>query len=228
MYTPDWIEKFNRDPAKDIIIYGNLFTAWAREEQVFKDSLLYIDQKWPFSEKDSFVWKFYYLELFRELMNRYKKEMKISEENIRYLNVAFEDVTIGTRFLMNGYYNTAWMHFRWFFEKMVHFILIYMVESGKVDKSFLYNKEWGIKNGWLEEKIKECIRNWELSRKNPNNECKDTYDEFYFVLSACLKLYEHYSYNYVHNWSPTSNVKFDKLEFKKVSFLYKFTQIYIW
>ena len=215
------IKLFNYDIKKEVDIYNQwIFELNKKEKIIFKESLKFI-KKWVLQDyEQSYLRNFYYLQMLLELVNRFKKEMNISDDSIKYLNVAIEDMKLTFRFQMLWYYNTSWIHLRWFFEKIIHFIVFHYIETWRIDKSFEKKS--------LKDKINECLKKWDFSLKNKDNEWKDIYDKYYFPTSEVLKLYSHYSFDYVHDWTPTSDIKFDKLEFKKINLLFKLTHTFIW
>jgi len=215
------LESFNYDPDKEVDIYNQwIFELPKKEKNTFKDTLKFI-KSWKISNyNDEYIRNFYYLQILLELVNRFKKEMNISDDSIKYLNVAIEDMKLAFRFQMLWYYNTSWIHLRWFFEKIIHFIVFHYIESWIINETI---KKWSLKD-----KINECLENWDFSLKNKDNEWKDIYDKHYFPTNEVLRLYSHYSFDYVHDWTPTSDIQFDKIEFKKIDLLFKLTHTYVW
>ncbi len=226
------IESFNYDVNKEVDIYNQwIFDLNKKEKSTFKETLSFINKPRILHDyKQSYLRNFYYLQLLVELLNRFQKEMKISDESIKYLNTSYEDMKLAFRFQMLWYYNTSWIHLRWFFEKIIHFIIFHFIDQWRLSKVVI-NKNW-IKekfiNKSLEFKINECLKQWDFSIKNLKNEWKDIYNKHYFPTKEVLKLYSHFSYDYVHDWTPTSDIKFDKINFKKIDFLFKLTHIFIW
>ena len=134
--------------------------------------------------------------------------MWINEDNLNYILYAYEDLKLAYRFLYLWYYTTAWFHLRWFFEKNIYWIYSQFKESWKIhiEKDALD----------LKFKIKECLKIWDLSCKNHNAD--EFYNKYYFPTWEILKLYKHYSLNYVHEWRPNTNLEFSEKEFKKTDF----------
>lgn len=225
MNLPKWMTYLNYNIYKEIDIFN-----FGVYELGDKEKIIY-DKSYKFLMKDNdLLYDFYYLQLLLELVTRFKKEMNISDRSSNYLNVAIEDIKLSFRFQLLWYYNTSWIHLRWFFEKVIHFIIYYYIDSWKI-------KEIEITKGWkevsfvgktLKEKINSCLKIWELSYHNLENQGKEVFDKYYFPTSEVLKLYAHYSYDYVHSWTPTSQIQFEENEYKEIQFLMKITFIFIW
>ena len=81
-----------KTPKNHVKIYDNIFIAHDKENQVFEQSLIFLEtsNKYPLKDyENSFIRKFYNFELLVELFNRFYKEMNISEQNLSYINFAF-------------------------------------------------------------------------------------------------------------------------------------------
>lgn len=218
----NFLKRLEKSIYKNIEIYNyNYFDAYKKENEVYNTSLKFSKWKYLFwinSYESSFEYEFYNFQLLIELLQRFQKEIKISDRSITYLFSANEDIKLCYRFLYLWYYNTSWMHLRWFFEKMIHFILFYFDDLWKIDVKIPFK---------LEDKINICLKIWELSHKNEDNKGKDVYNKYYFPVWEIMKLYQFYSIDYVHNWKPNSNLCFDEKEFKKIYFLINITLIYL-
>lgn len=205
---------------KNIDIFNyNYFTACEKESKVFQDSVEFSKKYiwWIQTFEESLKCKFYDFYIFIELMNRFHDKMWINNKNLNYILYAYEDLKLAYRFLYLWYYTTAWFHLRWFFEKNIYWIYSQFKESWKIhiEKDFLD----------LKSQIKECLKIWDLSCKN---HCSDEfYNNYYFPTWEILKLYQHYSSNYIHKWRPNTNLDFSEKEFKKLNFLFELTLIYI-
>lgn len=225
------LEFLNHDVKKEVDIYNQwIFELSKKESKIFEDTKVFIKQWNIGSYEEEYLRNFYYLQLLVELLNRFKKEMNISDNSINYLNTAYEDIKLAFRFLMLWYYNTSWIHLRWFFEKIIHVVIIHYIDIWRVSEiitTLNWKKEYFIKKT-LEYKINECIKRWDFSVFNKENEWKDVYDKYYFPTKEVLKLYSHYSFDYVHDWNPTSDIKFDKLEFKRINLLLNLSHIFVW
>lgn len=218
----DFRKRLHKESYKNIEIYRyNYFDACKKEEEVYNLSVKFSNWKcwWSFNTyEDSLETTFYNLQLLLELLTRFQDEMQISDKSIKYLLSAHEDLKLSYRFVYLWYYNTSWIHLRWFFEKMIHFIFIYFDDLWKIDDPKPFN---------LKDKINTCLKIWELSFKNIDNQDKDLYNIHYFPVWEILKLYKFYSNDYVHDWKPDSNLSFDTKEFKKIYFLINITLIYL-
>lgn len=198
----------------DVKIYNNIFIAHKNENNVFKKTLDYFDNSKINLKKnyeDSFVRKFYYFELLTELLNRYKKEINISENSLSYVNSAFEELNLSFRFNMIWYYDSANIHLRMFIENIINFVYYHFWDIGIVTTN---------DRDWNKVKIEKCFKVWQRSFKNLNIEEKETYDEYYFNIDEFYKIYKHLSEKYIHksykNWM--SNFKEEELNHFHVTF----------
>lgn len=210
----------------DIFNY-NYFLANKKESEIFQKSV-------DFSKKHHTIWwdtyersleyKFYNYQIFIELLTRYHKKMWIDEKSFNYLLLAYEDLKLCHRFLYLWYYTTAWFHLRWFFEKNTHWIYLHYYNK----KIFTWESKTKLS---IKGKADACLQRWELSYENEElkNENKEDncYNQYYFPTWEIVKLYWHYSANYVHDGKPNADLEFSENEFKKLYFLIHMTLIYI-
>lgn len=213
-------KKLQKKNYRNIEIYNyNYFEAHKKENESYHQSVKYskLDYLWMTTYEKSLEYIFYNFQLLVELLTRFQKEIQISDKSINYLISAHEELKLSYRFLYLWYYNTSWIHLRWFFEKMIHFILFHYDALGKLDKIPTP----------LKDKINLCLKIWELSHKNTENIDKDIYNQYYFPVWEIMKLYQFYSIDYVHEWKPNSDLYFDAKEYKKLYFLIQITLIYI-
>gem|GEM_PF-6011554 len=92
-----------KSPKNSVKIYNNIFIANKKENQIFEESLALLEgsnRKIFRDYENSFIRNFYNFELLVELLNRYKSDIKISDESILYLNLAFEELNTTFRFIM--------------------------------------------------------------------------------------------------------------------------------
>ncbi len=138
------LETFNYDVNREVDIYNQwIFELNKKEKVSFNETKKFIDnpKNILFDYKQSYLRNFYYLQLLVELFNRYQRKMKISDEGIKYLNTSYEDMKLSFRFQMLWYYNTSWIHLRWFFEKIIHFVIFHFLEQWRVNK-IVIDKNW--------------------------------------------------------------------------------------
>lgn len=216
-----FIDKLKKNNYKYIDIYNfNYFTASEKESKVFQESVKFSKTRKTKYEtyQNCLEYPFYNFQLLVELLDRFHREMWISDENLNYILYAFEDLKLAYRFLYLWYYTTSWFHLRWFFEKNIYWIYYHLVESNKMEALEYENDIWLI--------AKECLKIGELSCKNTDLD-DDTYNEYYFPTWEIKKLYKYYSMNYVHNTRPNTDLQFSAEEFKKLYFLIEITLIYV-
>ena len=214
-------DRMDKSIYKNIDIFNfNYFSAYEKESRVFQDSVKFSKTYKPQLQtyQNCLEYDFYNFQLFIELITRFHKEMWISKNVLNYMLYAYEDLKLCYRFLYLWYYNTAWFHLRWFFEKNIYWIYYYFKESKKIESEKEPHN--------LELLIKECLKVGELSHKNKDLD-HETYNEYYFPTWEVLKLYKYYSSDFVHDWKPDTDLKFSKDEFKKMYFLIEITLIYI-
>ncbi len=219
-----------KSPKNHVKIYDNIFIAHEKENQVFEDSLIFLEESNKYLLKNyenSFVRKFYYFELLVELFNRFYKEMNISEQNLSYINFAFEELNIAFRFNMIWYYNSANIHLRIFIENIVNFVYYHFWELEIIKTT---------SRDWLAVKIEKCFKVWQFSYKNDNPKDKDVYNEYYFNPDEFYKIYKHLSNNFIHKTKNVESLKFDENKFNDLFVLFtlslmfsaRFLKVTIW
>lgn len=219
-----------KSPKNHVKIYDNIFIAHEKENQVFEESLIFLEtsNKYPLKDyENSFVRKFYNFELLVELFNRFYKKMNISEHNLSYINYAFEELNIAFRFNMIWYYNSANIHLRIFIENIVNFVYFHFWEFNLVEN---------VERDWLKVKIEKCFKKWQFSYKNENPKDKDVYDKYYFNADEYYKIYKHLSNNFIHKTNNIESLKFDENKFNDFFVLFtlslmfsaRFLKVTIW
>lgn len=197
---------------KDIEIFDfNYFSAYDRESKVFKESVKFSKAyKRRHQTHESYLKEnFYNFQLLVELIKRFHSDIWISSENLSLILYAYEDLKLAYRFLYLWYYTTAWIHLRWFFEKNIYWIYYHFKRKKEESQCS------------LKDKMKECLKNWELGNRNGN------FNKYYLPVWEIIKLYSHYSSDYIHKWKPNTNLSFSEKEFRKTIFLIELTLIYI-
>lgn len=199
---------------RDIDIFNyTFFTANKKESLAFHSTLQYWKRKNLLEELE---YPLYNYQLLIELFERFHDKMGMSDKNWKTILSSYSDLKIAYRFLFMGYYSTAGMHLRWFFEKAILAVYNHLLDAHIITME---------KN--LQEQIKVCLKYWDLTCKNKDNENKDVYNEYYFPVGEIMKLYKHYSANYIHNGSANVDQDFVEIEFKKIYFLISISLIYI-
>lgn len=196
----------------DIFNY-TFFTANKKESLAFHSTLQYWKRKNLLEELE---YPLYNYQLLIELFERFHDKMGMSDKNWKTILSSYSDLKIAYRFLFMGYYSTAGMHLRWFFEKAILAVYNHLLDAHIITME---------KN--LQEQIKVCLKYWDLTCKNKDNENKDVYNEYYFPVGEIMKLYKHYSANYIHNGSANVDQDFVEIELKKIYFLISISLIYI-
>ena len=199
---------------RDIDIFNyTFFTANKKESLAFHSTLQYWKRKNLLEELE---YPLYNYQLLIELFERFHDKMGMSDKNWKTILSSYSDLKIAYRFLFMGYYSTAGMHLRWFFEKAILAVYNHLLDAHIITME---------KN--LQEQIKVCLKYWDLACNNKDNENKDIYNEYYFPVGEIMKLYKHYSANYIHNGSANVDQDFVEIEFKKIYFLISISLIYI-
>lgn len=210
----NWYNQIQYWIYRDIDIFNyTFFTANKKESLAFHSTLQYWKRKNVLEELE---YPFYNYQLLIELFERFHDKMGMSDKNWKTILSSYSDLKIAYRFLFMGYYSTAGMHLRWFFEKAILAVYNHLLDAHIITME---------KN--LQEQIKVCLKYWDLTCKNKDNENKDVYNEYYFPVGEIMKLYKHYSANYIHNGSANVDQDFVEIEFKKIYFLISISLIYI-
>lgn len=214
----DWYNRIKYWIYTEIDIFNyTFFTANKKETWAFHSTLQYAKRKNILEELE---YSFYNYQLLIELFERFHDKMGMSDKNWKMILSSYTDLKIAYRFLFMGYYSTAGMHLRWFFEKAILGIYNHFLDSQIIQEQKS-----------LQEQIKVCLKHGDLTCKNPNKKnkdvYKDVYNEYYFPLGEIMKLYKHYSAHYVHNGNGNTDLDFIELEFKKIYFLISISLIYI-
>lgn len=210
----NWYNQIQYWIYRDIDIFNyTFFTAHKKESLAFHSTLQYWKRKNLLEELE---YPLYNYQLLIELFERFHDKMGMSDKNWKTILSSYSDLKIAYRFLFMGYYSTAGMHLRWFFEKAILAVYNHLLDAHIITME---------KN--LQEQIKVCLKYWDLTCKNKDNEDKDVYNEYYFPVGEIMKLYKHYSANYIHNGSANVDQDFVEIEFKKIYFLISISLIYI-
>lgn len=211
-----------KSPKNDVKIYNHIFIAQEKENQVFEESLKFLEDSHKYRFKDyenSFIRKFYNFELLVELLNRFKNEIWFNNETIEYLNFAFEELNISFRFNMIWYYNSAHIHLRLFMENIINFIYYYCINRWLIEDFRITDKKEPDRKAKITKCFKVWIELWKIADKNWE------YNNYYFNVDEYYKFYQYLSNNFIHK-SNINEIKFIEKEFNDYSVIFSFTLIF--
>ena len=192
-----WITLITKTPPREkyISTYKKVQELHKKEWSIFKKSFktLAKEQKIIFWELKWLDWSFYNFQIFVEMLDRFKNDLNIDDDNHQLIIQAYDDLHLSFKMLCSWYYTSAWTHLRSFYEKNINWLHNHL--SDKEERN-CRTKVDGIFKLWQISYIKEP----ELL-KYPIHE-----DVVYWI-------YRYLSHNYVHNWINDLDLRFIREEF---------------
>lgn len=180
---------------KFISIYRQVQELHKKEWVIFKESFKTLE-RWQdeiFGELNWLDWTFYNFQIFVEMLDRFHKELKISNENRELILQSFDDLNLSFKMLCSGYYTSAGTHLRSFYEKNINWLHNHLT--------------------WRDErncrtKVDEIFKHGQISYTKEPNLLKYPIHE-----DVVYKIYWFLSRHYVHKGINNLDIKFVRNDF---------------
>lgn len=197
-YTCMWLQKLSHSfQLKYFQLHRNLFSMKEKEDIVFRQSLKTLKKYKDFPIW--FIWgiedDIYEFQIFVEFLQRYKKELKISDHAAELISESFDEISLCFKFLCSGYYHTSWMHLRRFVEKNIEWL--YYHKNTKSERH-------------IKPKMKDIFLRWEVGY------LQDILPKWYVSDELLYNgVFQYLSNQFTHNGKSDIHLKFDKDKFEE-------------
>lgn len=175
-----------------ISIYQQTLEMQKKEGKIFRQSFdtLEKEKKQIFWEIAGLDWTFYNFQIFIELLERFRINLEINEENNELILQSFDDLNMGFKMLCSWYYIAAGTHLRSFYEKNINWLHNHLTNR--------YERN-------CRTKIDEIFKNGQISYiKEPDLLKFPVHEEMVY------KIYWFLSHHYVHNGINNLDIKFNR------------------